>query len=456
MAIVMSGNQEVRNCTDPNSRPTPTPLPSKGIPEENPVSSANGNNDDDNGLYKKRARVSDDETNGIHVRVKKRKTDPKKPKKFQPWNQRKQTEQKEKSPARSWMITDHNVDNHEERYSKLAAEARYVIYSIEESPQTGNKHIQGYVEFGHPVRWAKVKSLIGEKSSYVAKRFSAREDCREYCRKPETHIEGPYEHGEWEAGGQGCRTDMKAMMETIQAGLEEIDVWDAVPEQMAKYPRAYERYRMLWEKDQLLLPFPFTLPNGQIVEAPKASEKKRHWYILAPSNSGKTEWVEKTFEGKAVYSPIRNKERRSIWDIFEDQSVVLFDDWYPDMTDLVQCSTTFRRERVPVPGFTRYQQKCWKKDHCRVMIILKFDLPPYFYDSEKREAFINRFNFITYDEQTKSYMPLNIEEELQRWERQQAYEKEQKKLERKKARAASAALMRELLESVVVNGTKGS
>lgn len=62
-----------------------------------------------------------------------------------------------------------------------------------------------------------------------------------------------------------------------------------------------------WEADakdqQRVTPFPFNLPNGQVVVKPQVNAatgefvKRRHWLILGPPDAGKSKWVNKTFKG---------------------------------------------------------------------------------------------------------------------------------------------------------------
>jgi hypothetical protein len=79
---------------------------------------------------------------------------------------------------------------------------RYIIVSVEICPTTGRPHLQGYVEFAEKITFSTAcRRVPGLETASLVPRRGTRDECRDYCRKPETHLAGPWEYGVW-AGGQ--------------------------------------------------------------------------------------------------------------------------------------------------------------------------------------------------------------------------------------------------------------
>lgn len=73
---------------------------------------------------------------------------------------------------------------------------RYCVYQQEKCPDTGKLHFQGYIEFFDCLRRGQVKKILGP--CHLEIRQGSRTEAREYCRKPQTQIEGTLiEFGDW-------------------------------------------------------------------------------------------------------------------------------------------------------------------------------------------------------------------------------------------------------------------
>lgn len=84
---------------------------------------------------------------------------------------------------------------------------RYCSWQFERCPQTRHIHIQGYAEFDSPRTFGGMKRWLP--SAHFEARMGSRDQAREYTRKEESRVLGPFEHGSWSSGGQGARTDMQ-------------------------------------------------------------------------------------------------------------------------------------------------------------------------------------------------------------------------------------------------------
>lgn len=105
--------------------------------------------------------------------------------------------------ARNWTYTLNNYSV-DEQLSIEAIECRYNIFGLEIG-ENGTPHLQGYIEFGKVMRFNAVKKLMPR--AHIEQRRGTREQARTYCMKDGEYIES----GDWEAGGQGRRTDLDNM-----------------------------------------------------------------------------------------------------------------------------------------------------------------------------------------------------------------------------------------------------
>lgn len=128
----------------------------------------------------------------------------------------------------------------EEEY--LALRARYLVAGHEVAPTTGMHHIQGYVEFPEPVRFARIKKVLGDGVHCTASRGSAK-DNRDYCTKEDAHF---LEMGA--PAAQGARSDILALRDEVRAGASDKDLFDndCVCEPAIKYIRSVDRMRLAY------------------------------------------------------------------------------------------------------------------------------------------------------------------------------------------------------------------
>lgn len=102
--------------------------------------------------------------------------------------------------ARSWCFTLNNYTLAEIAQIE-SIPYRYLIYGYEIG-DNGTPHLQGYIEFANPLRFAKIKSYIPR--AHIEQRRGSRDEARNYCMKDNEFIE----LGDWNVGGQGRRNDL--------------------------------------------------------------------------------------------------------------------------------------------------------------------------------------------------------------------------------------------------------
>nr|ACC78728.1 replication-like protein [Gossypium mustelinum symptomless alphasatellite] len=82
----------------------------------------------------------------------------------------------------------------------------YACWQEEESPTTRRRHLQGYLQCKGQRTLKQVKTLFGDLNPHLEKQRARKTDeARDYCMKEETRVSGPYEFGNYVAGGSNKR-----------------------------------------------------------------------------------------------------------------------------------------------------------------------------------------------------------------------------------------------------------
>lgn len=208
---------------------------------------------------------------------------------------------------RHWVFTSYKVS---EPIPFDESKFRYIIYQKERCPTSGREHYQGYCELKSPQRISFIKTAFNDNGLHLEIRKGSRDEAREYCRKKESHIDGPWEHGKWESGGQGQRNDVRE-----QACI----VRDLVRENPKEY-----RTILAEEHPEILLKY----PRGVEVIRASLEVKERTWttecelYIGKPG-TGKSTKVRELYPDAFWYSASTN----GWWDGYEGEDVVVFDEF---------------------------------------------------------------------------------------------------------------------------------
>ena len=70
----------------------------------------------------------------------------------------------------------------------------YLVYQLEECPETRRTHYQGYAEFSQQMTLKKLQEWLP--SVHFEKRFGNQAQAIAYCTKEDTRVDGPWEYGE--------------------------------------------------------------------------------------------------------------------------------------------------------------------------------------------------------------------------------------------------------------------
>lgn len=205
---------------------------------------------------------------------------------------------------RNWVWTINNpsyeyVAGSDDFWNRFGGSLRYAIYQIERGGDTGTIHWQGYVEFDKPISGAALSKMLP--SSYHSRRNGTRIQAREYCRKEESRIGGPFEKGDFGLE-PGKRNDLLDVKQLIDDGKEEVVIWDECFVAMTKYFKGVEKYKSLRQ--------------------PKRTQVTRWKVYVGKPGTGKTESVQKE------YPTAYWKSADEWWDGYSGEDVVVLDEFH--------------------------------------------------------------------------------------------------------------------------------
>ena len=177
---------------------------------------------------------------------------------------------------------------------------KYLVWQLEKGEE-GTPHFQGYVIFHSN------KTLVGVKKinprAHWELRRGTHEEARAYCMKEETRIEGPFEKG-IPVFSRGKRTDLHYVHDRLKAGATLSDLVtdeDAVAT-VARYPKLVGMYRMATQKHRNFK------TQVLVLYGPPKKGKSAFWNICYPD---------------AYIKP-----HGTWWDGYDNQKVVVIDDFY--------------------------------------------------------------------------------------------------------------------------------
>lgn len=170
---------------------------------------------------------------------------------------------------------------------------QYVIFQLEECDETGRWHFQGYMELRKVCRFRAVKKWGGFwETAHLEAREGTRQEAVNYCRKNETSIAGPWTIGAFEAGGQGKRNELGALVEAARGGATARDIALEYPSSYIRYGNGIQRWM------DLIRPNPvetITLCRWQreLVGLLRGEPhpRKIRWYVDSIGGSGKSTFV---------------------------------------------------------------------------------------------------------------------------------------------------------------------
>ncbi len=152
----------------------------------------------------------------------------------------------------------------------------YICYQKEICPKTRREHVQGYVEFTDGRSISAAGKAFHPFAPHFEKARGSPSRNRGYCSKPGTVLHPKPDFSEFGtiSVGQGSRSDLEGVRESLRGGVTGLDLWDRHFTQCVKYHRAFDRYQQLLQSQERATYGPY-LP-------------KKTTYLCGPTGSGKT------------------------------------------------------------------------------------------------------------------------------------------------------------------------
>ncbi len=186
--------------------------------------------------------------------------------------------------------------------------AKYAIWQFE-SGESETLHIQGYVEWDRKHTLEHVIRLFRGRGHWEVRSGPAK-NAREYCKKPEGRVAGPWEIGVWEAG-QGKRSDLITIKRKIDEGVAETVIAD---EHFTDWIRYYKGFR-----------------EYEDIKKQRRDAKSHTTVVWGLTGVGKSTWIREQAPEAYWVSPPKGAEG-CWWDGYQGQKDVVLDDyenWIP-------------------------------------------------------------------------------------------------------------------------------
>lgn len=268
------------------------------------------------------------------------------------------------SKSRDYVFTLNNYnDGDEDRLKQDNVSIDFITYGKEVGTM-GTKHLQGFVQFKHPVSLRRCKDIIGT-SSHVETRRGRVRDAILYCEKDgEVYRRGT---------PQRLQTSAESQQEKwkIILKLAEESRLDQIKEE---YPSYYIRYFNIFRS--------LSTGTNDIIQ----NLENEWWY--GPTGTGKsyTLWNQ--------YPNHYQKELNKWWDNYLGEEVVAIEEWCPK-NDVTASSLKIWADRYPFTG--QIKGGTLKKIRPKKIIVLSnYSIEQCFQNEEDRGPIKRRFKEVYY------------------------------------------------------------
>lgn len=263
------------------------------------------------------------------------------------------------APTRAHCWTSYNLDVLDDWDQKFSSDGhvKYCIAQVEQCPDTGRLHVQGYIEYDAPRRGRGLQRLLADDTAHYEPRNGTRVQAANYCRKPDTRVWGPYEWGSFEWQQPGTRADLERLREAVERGDPILDIARDNFSDWCRHHRAVDRYRFLVQQANTAL----RTVRVTLISGPTGAGKSyRAWEMApdghrlgAPNVSGGAVWFDgydghdtliiDDFSGWVPYRlflqmldpypltvPVKGGNVRAVWSHVIVTSIMPPHLWYPD------------------------------------------------------------------------------------------------------------------------------
>lgn len=242
--------------------------------------------------------------------------------------------------VRGWCWTLNNYTPEEERIcQRIAGEVdlrthdciTYIIFGKEVS-ESGTRHLQGFLYFKNPKESSWLKKHISRRIHFEEMKGTPEQN-QKYCSK-----DGDYTECGEIPKGQGFRADLEGVIISVKAGRSILDIANDHPFEMIKFNKGILSWRAMLQK-------------------PRTTKTKIMWF-WGPTGSGKSQEAFRIAQesGSFYYKEPLSKW----WDGYDQQDVVIVDDYRPDFMTFAGLLRLFDRYPLKLEfkgGITEFNSK---------------------------------------------------------------------------------------------------
>ncbi len=247
-----------------------------------------------------------------------------------------------------WIFTDNGeagskgVNLVPEAWKILPAGVRYLTWQLERA-DTGQLHLQGYIELLKTQYVSWLHKNISDTASYLVRR-GTQAQATDYVHKEETRLQGPWVLGK-QTEGQGERTDLESFRDAIGSGRTLTELKETHLPQLARYGRLYDRLKALYRPIRR---------EGHGVEVV---------LLIGMPGMGKTRYVFDGWEMDPQFYELPSIRGGTLWvDGYDGHTKVLMDEFSGaasrmDLDILLKLTDTYPRRQQVKGSFTYFYPK---------------------------------------------------------------------------------------------------
>lgn len=238
-----------------------------------------------------------------------------------------------------WVLNNYSADDEsiiKSLYDRECGGISYLVFQREVGDK-GTSHLQGFVNFksartfGATIRF--FSSALGHRRLHLEIARGSPEQNRDYCTKDSTRAEGadsgPFEFGD-RPTGQGKRTDILAVGESLRAGRNWADVAITNTDVFIKFSTGIMRASALFSKPRTTKPIVKWF-YGRTGKGKSLTASKEAGEFIESHRAEISRGVGADCEEHPVFRPYWKNGSSSWWDGYCGQRVVIIDDYRKDM-----------------------------------------------------------------------------------------------------------------------------
>jgi hypothetical protein len=232
--------------------------------------------------------------------------------------------------SRNWLVTGQMNDEESMRINSSAGAlkdtytwwqnkaVKYCCYQIERAPTTGKIHMHAVIILKSTRKTAFIKNLVGN-NPHVETVHDLKKAI-EYCKKEESRIGGPWEHGVAPIHHAGKRNDLTDIYAAVKARKRPFEMLEEDPT-IARYEKSIKYMK-------------FALSEGL---SDRQTQGVKTYVFWGPTDTGKTYTAINGFcsDGDYYIAEAPSQKGGRLWfDGYEGQRTLILDDFSQDVCNL--------------------------------------------------------------------------------------------------------------------------